>query len=168
MVNVTSMDSKKGFTIVELLIVIVVIGILAAITIVAYNGIQRKAQDAKIQSSVGSMRKKFGVVNVSAGSADIYGKIAKPATKQQVLTYYDAATMSNDLVVCADQYKDSQCVSGSGYVKDKVYLISGCNGLWLSYWLNADKLWHISQTYPNMDTYNYTDGSSPQTDADCY
>ena len=32
--------SKSGFTIVELLIVIVVIGILAAITIVAYNGIQ--------------------------------------------------------------------------------------------------------------------------------
>ena len=30
---------NKGFTIVELLIVIVVIGILASITIVAYNGI---------------------------------------------------------------------------------------------------------------------------------
>ena len=31
---------KHGFTIVELLIVIVVIAILAAITVVAYNGIQ--------------------------------------------------------------------------------------------------------------------------------
>ncbi|MFZ2836491.1 MAG: prepilin-type N-terminal cleavage/methylation domain-containing protein [Candidatus Saccharimonadales bacterium] len=30
---------QSGFTIVELLIVIVIIGILAAITIVAYNGI---------------------------------------------------------------------------------------------------------------------------------
>ena len=36
---------QKGFTIVELLIVIVVIGILAAITIVAYNGIQARARD---------------------------------------------------------------------------------------------------------------------------
>jgi prepilin-type N-terminal cleavage/methylation domain-containing protein len=35
---------QRGFTIVELLIVIVVIGILAAITIVAYNGIQSRAQ----------------------------------------------------------------------------------------------------------------------------
>jgi len=35
----------RGFTIVELLIVIVVIGILAAITIVAYNGIQARARD---------------------------------------------------------------------------------------------------------------------------
>lgn len=36
---------QTGFTIVELLIVIVVIGILAAITIVAYNGIQQRANN---------------------------------------------------------------------------------------------------------------------------
>lgn len=36
---------KSGFTIVELLIVIVVIGILAAITIVAYNGVQQRANN---------------------------------------------------------------------------------------------------------------------------
>lgn len=36
---------NSGFTIVELLIVIVVIGILAAITIVAYNGVQQRARD---------------------------------------------------------------------------------------------------------------------------
>ena len=41
---------KAGFTIVELLIVIVIIGILAAITIVAYNGIQQRAQAATVQS----------------------------------------------------------------------------------------------------------------------
>lgn len=38
-------NRSKGFTIVELLIVIVVIGILAAITIVAYNGIQNRAKN---------------------------------------------------------------------------------------------------------------------------
>lgn len=38
---------QAGFTIVELLIVIVVIAILAAITIVAYNGIQSRARDTQ-------------------------------------------------------------------------------------------------------------------------
>lgn len=36
---------NRGFTIVELLIVIVVIAVLAAISIVAYNGIQTRARD---------------------------------------------------------------------------------------------------------------------------
>jgi prepilin-type N-terminal cleavage/methylation domain-containing protein len=39
-------SASRGFTIVELLIVIVVIGILAAITIVAYNGIQTRGNNA--------------------------------------------------------------------------------------------------------------------------
>lgn len=43
---------QTGFTIVELLIVIVVIGILAAITIVAYNGIQTRAENTKTTQAV--------------------------------------------------------------------------------------------------------------------
>ncbi|MET0980440.1 MAG: type II secretion system protein [Candidatus Saccharimonadales bacterium] len=45
-------QKRHGFTIVELLIVIVVIGILAAITIPAYNGIQQRARNmVKIQAA---------------------------------------------------------------------------------------------------------------------
>jgi len=39
--------NRAGFTIVELLIVIVTIAILATITIVAYNGIQQRARDSR-------------------------------------------------------------------------------------------------------------------------
>lgn len=45
----------SGFTIVELLIVIVVIGILAAIVIVAYNGVTKRAQTSSLQSDVAAM-----------------------------------------------------------------------------------------------------------------
>ena len=50
-------QKQKGFTIVELLIVIVVIGILAAITVVAYNGMQGKASVSKSQSDLRAMQK---------------------------------------------------------------------------------------------------------------
>ena len=48
-----------GFTIVELLIVIVVIAILAAISIVAYTGIQNRANDAAVQSDIRSFAGKI-------------------------------------------------------------------------------------------------------------
>lgn len=49
--------TKSGFTIVELLIVIVVIGILAAITIVAYNGIQGRARDTERTADIAQLHK---------------------------------------------------------------------------------------------------------------
>ncbi len=44
-------ELRRGFTIVELLIVIVVIGILAAIVIVAYSGIQQRARNTQTISA---------------------------------------------------------------------------------------------------------------------
>lgn len=44
----------RGFTIVELLIVIVVIGVLAAITVVAYNGVTVRAENQKTLAAVSS------------------------------------------------------------------------------------------------------------------
>jgi len=47
----------KGFTLVELLIVIVVIGILASISIVAYNGAQQRARDSVRQNDISEIAK---------------------------------------------------------------------------------------------------------------
>lgn len=52
---------QRGFTIVELLIVIVIIGILASITIVAYNGIQGRARDSARISDINAIRKALEV-----------------------------------------------------------------------------------------------------------
>ncbi|MBC7869071.1 prepilin-type N-terminal cleavage/methylation domain-containing protein [Candidatus Saccharibacteria bacterium] len=56
-----------GFTIVELLIVIVVIGILAAISIVAYNGIQQRARSAALISDLSKVSIVFNLYQVDNG-----------------------------------------------------------------------------------------------------
>lgn len=60
-------QKQPGFTIVELLIVIVVIGILAAITVVAYNGIQNRSRNTKIESDLMMLQKAIIAARVHSG-----------------------------------------------------------------------------------------------------
>lgn len=59
--------TKSGFTLVEVLIVIVVIAILAAVTIVSYNGAQMKAQAAATLSGFKSIRQAMLMMNADNG-----------------------------------------------------------------------------------------------------
>lgn len=59
----THSSKPQGFTIVELLIVVVIIAILAAITIVAYNGIQARSKSSAAQSTASMVAKKAEVYN---------------------------------------------------------------------------------------------------------
>ena len=57
----------RGFTIVELLIVIVVIAVLAAITVIAYNGIQQRANNTAIIQAVGQTIKSIQAYKAQEG-----------------------------------------------------------------------------------------------------
>lgn len=58
---------QRGFTIVELLIVIVVIAIIAAISIVAYSGIQQRGRDAQRQSDIATITKALEMYYLDEG-----------------------------------------------------------------------------------------------------
>lgn len=57
-----------GFTIVELLIVVVVIGILAAITIVAYTGINQQASATALKSDLTQAKTQLEIAKISSGN----------------------------------------------------------------------------------------------------
>ena len=61
-------NTKAGFTIVELLIVVVIIAVLAAITIVAYNGMQNRAKNSAAKSTAATVSKKVQTYHTLKGS----------------------------------------------------------------------------------------------------
>lgn len=88
-------SQQRGFTIVELLIVIVVIGILAAITMVAYNGVQSRARNAVMVSGVKQYTKAIYAYHA------VTGKYPQPP----------AATNDHDRMACfGDNYENNICL----------------------------------------------------------
>lgn len=89
---------QAGFTIVELLIVVVVIAILAAITIVAYTGIQNRAKDSSLKSTSAQAAKKLMTVAVQNNDSYPVDKsdfLAKTSTSEsQSLEYIYLVTDS--------------------------------------------------------------------------
>lgn len=91
----TKIQSYAGFTIVELLIVIVVIAILATISIIAYNGIQTRSLNTRTESAVSEYRKMLIAYATEKGA-------------------YPNASNSSCLGEASD-YPDSTCYEASGY-----------------------------------------------------
>ena len=77
--------TSKGFTIVELLVVIVVIGILAAVTIVAFNGVQQRAAEGVLKSDLVGAGKQLEALKLD--SSDIYPSSSSSLSKSSSTNY---------------------------------------------------------------------------------
>jgi prepilin-type N-terminal cleavage/methylation domain-containing protein len=74
-----SLKRQKGFTIVELLIVIVVIGILATLVIVTFTGVQKKARDSQRQTDINAVDSHLEAYYASNGHYPSYADLSSAA-----------------------------------------------------------------------------------------
>lgn len=92
---------QYGFTLVELLIVIVIIAILAAITVVAYNGIQNRANDSAVQSDLrGFANLVLQYQAVNGGYPTPAGKTKPPGTDSFYASQGSYATNVHNFIYC--------------------------------------------------------------------
>lgn len=144
---------RRGFTIVELLIVIVVIGILAAITVVAYNGIQLRARDTDRLSDISQIRKKLeaykAINNVYPSAYDMMNStFRKDNLDIQSDSTVIPAGSSLSIGYCAPT-PQQYCYSGS-YLPGDCYAAGDttCIGYWLRYRTEANPTVIISLYNP--------------------
>jgi len=113
---------QSGFTIVELLVVIVVIGILAAITIVSYSGITARANTQANKSNANSVIQAAQVVYANTGSY--------PATSSTAATVLTNLNASDAKVPATLVITNGPVASGSALT----YVLKGTTGICVGYW----------------------------------
>ncbi|MEI7689780.1 MAG: prepilin-type N-terminal cleavage/methylation domain-containing protein [Candidatus Saccharibacteria bacterium] len=119
-----SINKSKGFTIVELLVVIVVIGILAAITIVSYTGITKTANINANKANADVVRSAASAFYAEKGSYP-----ATAATSAAVITNFNAGNYSK---LATGVTVTNVTVTDFGAVSYRVN--SGGTGICVGYW----------------------------------
>lgn len=98
---------NQGFTIIELLIVIVVVAILATISVVAYGNIANRAYDTAIQSDLSQFKKSLMMFASETGNypraTQFFEEVARGAVSKEA---YDVTVYN--LYYCSDASKLDQ------------------------------------------------------------
>jgi len=122
---------ERGFTIVELLIIVTIIGILASITILAYNGVQNRAYDTAVQADLRNVGVQLERYMVETG--------AYPFQTQMTSAIMDIKMSKSSYMTNGGIYNALFCVISNGAVQkyvvygrsksDTVYTYSSSTGL---------------------------------------
>jgi len=98
---------QQGFTIVELLIVIVVIGILATLVITTFTGIQQKARDTKRQTDVNAMQGQIEAYFAQNGKYPTLTNMNTPSWVSANLKGLDSAALCDPKGACPATLADN-------------------------------------------------------------
>ena len=94
---------NQGFTLVELLIVIVIIAILTVVSLVAYNGLQNQAKTSAAKSAADAVAKKAELYNTAESKYPAnLTDLTNPAKSGEPY-YLDASTVKSGSVASAPE-----------------------------------------------------------------
>ena len=130
--NIKTVQKDRGFTIVELLIVIVVIGILAAITIVAYGNITTRANANAAKANAANVAKVAEAYNADE-STGVSGYPANHTTLQN----YGSGPNNISRIPTGVTLTNSQLTSSNNDGKTIQYIPKGTTGGCVGYWDSA-------------------------------
>lgn len=155
---IITMKKNQGFTIVELLITIVILGVLVSVSMLAYNGVQNRAKISLTAHNISQYKKilEYGLVENDRHS-DINWLKSKLTSNSSLYSNIIDAGDVGEPCFSETMTKDSYCY----YYNDSCSYPPGCTMTILIYWNYSDSTWHM--VWAAHDP-NYPEGQEPISD----
>jgi prepilin-type N-terminal cleavage/methylation domain-containing protein len=129
--------TNRGFTIVELLIVIVIIGILAALVITTYSGIQKKARDTERKTDVNALHSQVEAYQAQNGKYPSLANMNDTTFRTNNLKGLDNAALADPNNAGSQQLCGSVQANCYAYVATPAGCDNGAGGDCTTYTLTA-------------------------------